>query len=80
MDYTCFKDNYKLVAVNLSKKKALDVDLRAIKQIVFQGVAGGADNTKLRLYTILEKSKETVLKFYKETAKFLQEYIKGWIQ
>ena len=77
MDYTCFKDNYKLVAVNLSKKKALDVDLRAIKQIVFQGVAGGADNTKLRLYTILEKSKETVLKFYKETAKFLQEYIKG---
>ena len=77
MDYTCFKDNYKLVAVNLSKKKALDVDLRAIKQIVFQGVAGGADNTKLRLYTILEKSKETVLKFYKETAKVLQEYIKG---
>ena len=77
MDYTCFKDNYKLVAVNLSKKKALDVDLKAIKQIVFQGVAGGADNTKLRLYTILEKSKETVLKFYKETAKVLQEYIKG---
>ena len=77
MDYTCFKDNYKLVAVNLSKKKALDVDLRAIKQIVFQGVAGGADNTKLRLYTILENSKETVLKFYKETAKVLQEYIKG---
>ena len=77
MDYTCFKDNYKLVAVNLSKKKALDVDLRAIQQIVFQGVAGGADNTKLRLYTILEKSKETVLKFYKETAKVLQEYIKG---
>ena len=77
MDYTCFKDNYKLVAVNLSKKKALDVDLKAIKQIVFQGVAGGADNAKLRLYTILEKSKETVLKFYKETAKVLQEYIKG---
>ena len=77
MDYTYFKDNYKLVAVNLSNKKALDVDLRAIQQIVFQGVAGGADNTKLRLYTILEKSKETVLKFYKGTAKVLQEYIKG---
>ena len=26
---------------------------------------------KVRLYTILEKSKETVLEFYKETAKVL---------
>ena len=39
------------------------------KQIVFQGVAGGADGTKRRLYAILEESKETVLEFYKGTAK-----------
>ena len=51
---------------NLSKQKSLDADPRAIQQIVFQGVAGGA-----RLYTILEKSKETVLQFYEETAKVL---------
>ena len=31
-----------------------------LKKIVFQGVAGGDDNTKIRLYTILEQSKETV--------------------
>ena len=30
----------------LSKQKALDADPRAIQQIVFQRVAGGADNTK----------------------------------
>ena len=56
-----FKDNYKLIAVDLSKQKALDADPRAIQQIVFQGVVGGDDNTKIRLYTILKQSKETVL-------------------
>ena len=38
---------------------------------MFQGVAGGDDSTKLRLYTILEKSKETVLEFYKGITKVL---------
>ena len=71
LDYVYFKDNYRLIAVDLSKQKALDADPRAIQQIVFPGVVGGADNTKIRLYTLLEKSKETVLEFYKETAKVL---------
>ena len=53
--------HYRLIAVDLSKQKVLNADPRAIQQTVFQGVAGGADNTKIRLYTILEKSKETVL-------------------
>ena len=57
--------------VDLSKQKALDADPRAIQQTVFQGVAGGDDNTKIRLDTILEKSKETVLEFCKGTAKLL---------
>ena len=59
LDYAYFKDNYKLITVHLNKQIALDVDPRAIQQIVFQGVAGGANNTKRRLCTILEKSKET---------------------
>ena len=58
LDYAYFKDNYRLIAVDLSKKKALDADLRAIQQIVFQGVVGEADRAKKRLYTILEKSKK----------------------
>ena len=72
LDYAYFKDNYRLIAVDLSKQKALDADPRAIQQIVFQGVVGGDDNTKIRLYTILEQSKETVLEFYKRTGKVLQ--------
>ena len=59
LDYAYFKDDYRLIAVDLSKQKALDANPRSIQQIVFQGVAGGADNTNIRLYTILEKSKET---------------------
>ena len=58
LDYANFKDHCKLIAVDLSKQKALDADLRAIQQIVFQGVVGGANNTKIRLYAILEQSKK----------------------
>ena len=65
------KDNYRLIAVDLSKQKALDADLRAIHQIIFQGVVGGAAGTKIRLYTFLEKSKETILEFAKGTTKDL---------
>ena len=61
----------KLIVVDLSKWKSLDAFPRAIQQIVFQGVVKGADNTKIRLYTILEKSKETIFKFYKGIAKVL---------
>ena len=71
LDYAYFNDNYRLIAVDLSKQKALDADPRAIQQIVFQGVVGGAHNTKIRLYTILEKRKNTVLEFYKGAAKVL---------
>ena len=72
MNYAYFKDIYWLIAVDLTKQKALDADLRAIQEIVFQGVVGGANNTKIKLYTILEKSKETILEFAKGTAKILQ--------
>ena len=44
---------------DLSKQKALDADPRAIQQIVYQGKSG----QKLKIYTALEKSKETVLEF-----------------
>ena len=77
LDYAYFKDNYRLIAVDLSKQKDLDVDPRAIQQIVFQGVVGGEDNAKIRIYTILEQSKETILEFTKGTAKVLQLHING---
>ena len=69
LDYAYFKDNYRLIAAELSKQKALDTDPRAIQQIVFQGIVGGAAGTNIRLYTILEKSRETILEFSKGTVK-----------
>ena len=80
LDYACFKDNYRLIAVDLSTQKAPDADPRAIQQIVFQGVAGGDNDTKMRIYTIHEKSQEKVLEFHKGTANGLWEYINAWIQ
>ena len=71
LDYAYFKNHQILLAVDLSKQKALDADPRATQQIVFQGVVGGANNTKIRLYTILEQSKERMLELSKGTAKFL---------
>ena len=71
LDYANFKDNCRLIAVDLSKQEALDAYLRAIQQIVLQGIVGGEYNTKIKLYTILEKSKETILKIAKGIAKVL---------
>ena len=59
-----------LIAVDLSKQKALDADPRAIQQRVFQGVGGG-EIIQTRLYTIIEQSKETMLEFSKGTANVL---------
>ena len=53
LDLSYFRDNCRLIAVDLSKQKALDADSRAMQQIVFEGVVGRADGTKIRLYTIL---------------------------
>ena len=35
LDYSYFKDHYQMIALDLSKQKALDADLRAIQQIIF---------------------------------------------
>ena len=50
LDYAYFQDNHGLIAVDLSKQKALNADPRAVQQIVFQGIVGGADNTEIRLH------------------------------
>ena len=59
LDYQYFKD--------LSKQKELDADPRAIQQIEFYGKL----ETNSQVCTVLEKSKEAVLEFYKGTAKVL---------
>ena len=37
LDFAYFEKNYRLIAVDLSKKKALDADSRAVQQIIFTG-------------------------------------------
>ena len=65
LDFNYFDKHYKLVAVDLSKQKELDADPRAIQQIEFKYMLG-TDST---IYWVLEKSKQTILEFYKGTVK-----------
>ena len=65
LDYNYFDKHYKLVAVDLSKQKQLDADPRAIQQIEFKYML----ETDSTIYWVLDKSKETILEFYKRTVK-----------
>ena len=65
LDFKYFDKHYKLVAVDLSKQKELEADPRAIQQIEFQYIIGMSST----IYWVLEKSKETILEFYKGTVK-----------
>ena len=59
LDYPYFKENYKIIAIDLSKQQALDVDPRAIQQINFAANLDRAGNTTI--FFIIEEAKETVL-------------------
>ena len=70
--FAYFENNYRLIAADLSKKKALDVDSRAIQQIIFTDkITSTVANTRVVIFCILEKSKETILEFSKGTTKVL---------
>ena len=65
MDYAYCEENFRLIAADLSKQKALDADSKAIQQIIF---TSQAEDEASVLY-VLEKSKKTVLEFTKGTTK-----------
>ena len=65
LDCNCFDKHYRLVAVDLSKQKELDADPRAIQQTEFKYML----ETNSTIYCVIEKSKETILEFYKGTVK-----------
>ena len=67
LDFAYFEKNYRLIAANSSKQKALDEDPKAIQQIIF---TEKKDNT-IRIYYVIEQSKETILEFAKGTTKSL---------
>ena len=67
--YSYFKENYKLIAIYLSKQQALDVDPRAIQKINFTANLDRDGNTTM--FFITEEAKETVLDFSQGTVKVL---------
>ena len=69
LDYSYFKENYKLIAIDLSKQQELDADPRAIQQINFTANLDRAGNTTM--FFIIEEAKETVLDFSQGTVKVL---------
>ena len=68
LDHQYLTRHYHVIAVDLSKQKELNADPRTIQQIEFYRML----KTKPQVCTILEKEKETLLGFYKRTAKVLQ--------
>ena len=72
LDFAYFEKNYRLIANDLSKQKALDTDLRAIQQIIFTGkMKAEVASARVIIYYILEQSKETTLQFSKGTTQVL---------
>ena len=55
LDYFYFKENYKMIEVNLSKQQALDADPKAIQQINFTANSDRAANTTI--FFIIEEEK-----------------------
>ena len=69
LDYPYFRDNYKMIAIDLRRQQALDPDPRKIQQINFTANLDRAEGAIV--YFILEESKETKLNFIQGTVKVL---------
>ena len=64
LGYQYFKDHYQLICCNLSQQDILNADPRANQQAEFYVKL----QTDVQFCTVLEKSKETILEFYKGAA------------
>ena len=69
LDYPYFIENYKLIAIDLSRQNKLDADPRAIQQISFTENLDRAGNTTIFFST--EEAKETIFEFSQGNIKVL---------
>ena len=69
LDYPYVKENYKMIAIGLSRQNELDTDPRAIKQINFTANLDRAGNTTT--FFIIEEAKKTIFEFSQGTVKVL---------
>ena len=58
LDYSYFKENYRMIAIDLSKQPALDADRTAIHQINFTANLDREAHTTM--FFIIEEAKESV--------------------
>ena len=64
-----FKENYKLIVIDLSKQQILDADSKAMQQINFTGNLDLPGQTKM--FFIIEEAKEAISDFLQGTVKVL---------
>ena len=69
LDYTYFKNYFKLIAIDLSKQQNLDADPKVIQQINFTGNLSRDQGATM--FFINEKAKKRVLDFSNGTVKAL---------
>ena len=67
LDYDYFKKYFKMIAIDSSKKQALDADPKAIQQINF------TENLKQQatIFFVIEEANEAVLDFSQRNVKVL---------
>ena len=68
-DYLYFKESYKLIAIDLSKPQALDVDPKVIEQINLTRNLHRAEGATI--FSIIKKANETILDFSQGTVTVL---------
>ena len=67
LDYPYFKENYKMIAIDLSRQNKLDADPRAIQQINFTASLDRAGS--MTIFFIIEEAKETIFELLQVTVK-----------
>ena len=65
LQYPYFKENYRMIARDLSRHNKLDADPRAIQQINFTA------NLDTTIFFIIEEAKASIFEFSQGTVKFL---------
>ena len=69
LDFAYFKENYRLIAIDLSKQ----TKLKDSQQINFIGKIEGQNN-RVTMFFIIEKSEETTIEFLQSSIKILQKW------
>ena len=63
LDYPYFKENYKMIAIDLSRQNELHANPRAIQQINFTANLDRSGNTTI--FIIIEEAKELLSNFHR---------------